>query len=202
MTDSNSKPHSPSCERNQEFILNVLKEIIKTTDKHLLEIGSGTGQHAVYMSHWFPKLQWHTSDVMGKHEGIIQWIQDSNSENISEPIFYQSGMTKFPDIQLDIVYTANTLHIMSWKNVKNLIYQFGKNLKQGAQIVIYGPFNYNCQFTSESNAKFDIWLKDQCPNSGIRNFESVVELMNRQSISLLEDLQMPSYNRILHFQKD
>jgi len=201
MTDSNLKPNSPSCERNQEFILKVLKKIIKSTDKSLLEIGSGTGQHAVFMSQWFPKLQWQTSDVKENHNGINQWLKEYQCKNISTPIFYQSGITEFPGTKPDIVYTANTLHIMSWGNVQNLIKQLGLNLRRGAQVIIYGPFNYNKQFTSESNAKFDIWLKQQYPDAGIRNFESIVELMHKFDLSLLDDIEMPSNNRILHFQK-
>jgi len=197
-----TKPNAPSCERNQQAILNVLKDIIKPTDKHLLEIGSGTGQHAIFMSPFFPQLQWHTSDVIDNHEGINQWILESKCGNVSPPVFYQSGMTEFPNIQPDVIYTANTLHIMSWKNVQNLIQQFGENLKQGTQVVIYGPFNYNHKFTSESNAKFDVWLKEQEPHRGIRDFENINQLMQNVGIALKQDIAMPANNRILHFSKN
>lgn len=195
------KPFAPSCERNQSVILDVLKNIISPTDKHLLEIGSGTGQHAVFMAENFPILQWHTADLLENHVGINMWLDKAQQRNISPPIIYQSGKSDFPNIDVDIVFTANTLHIMSWQNVKALIKQLGENLKQGAQLVIYGPFNYNDKFTSESNAQFDVWLKQKQAYSGIRNFEKIVELMELSGLQLLKDSQMPANNRILHFIK-
>lgn len=195
------KPNAPSCERNQGVILEVLKTIIKSTDKNLLEIGSGTGQHAVFMASHFPELLWHTSDLLENHCGINQWIEDSHLKNIASPIIFESGLSGFPEMAVDVVYTANTLHIMSWENVQCLINQLCLNLKQGSQIVIYGPFNYSGKYTSESNVMFDVWLKEKQPHSGIRDFESIVSLMSIGGISLVQDIEMPSNNRILHFQK-
>lgn len=195
------KPNAPSCERNQDAILAVLRTIIKPNDKHLFEIGSGTGQHAVYMAPYFPKIQWQTSDFSEKHEGINQWIHESQCQTIMPPIIYQSGLTKFPGIYIDIIYTANTLHIMSWEHVKSMIQQFGEHLKKGAQVVIYGPFNYDNQFTSESNAQFDLWLKDHDPQQGIRSFEKLIQLMHDSGMILKQDINMPANNRILHFKK-
>ncbi|MBL4773424.1 MAG: DUF938 domain-containing protein [Alcanivoracaceae bacterium] len=197
-----SKPFAPSCERNQGVILEVLKSIINTDDKHLLEIGSGTGQHAVFMAPYFSQLRWHTSDLLENHEGIKIWVTEAKYQNISAPIEYQAGESRFPDIDVDVVLTANTLHIMSWENVKEMIKQLGNHLKKGAQIVIYGPFNYGGQYTSESNAKFDVWLKNQEAHRGIRDFESIVDLMTKAGISLQDDMKMPANNRILHFVKN
>ncbi|MBL4661582.1 MAG: DUF938 domain-containing protein, partial [Alcanivoracaceae bacterium] len=146
------KPFAPSCQRNQQVILDVLKRIIKSEHRHLLEIGSGTGQHAVYMAPHFSQLKWHTSDLLENHAGIKMWLEESASHNILLPIEFESGVSDFPIIDVDIVCTTNTLHIMSWENVKTLIKQLGIHLKSGAQIVIYGPFNYKGQFTSDSNA--------------------------------------------------
>lgn len=195
------KPFAPSCERNQGTILEVLKGIVSDSAVNLLEIGSGTGQHAVFMAPHFPSLNWQTADLLGNHSGINQWVVESQIPNIIKPIVYESGESDFPNMNIDVVFTANTLHIMSWQNVKVLIEQFGKYLKTGARIVIYGPFNYGNQFTSESNAKFDVWLKQQEIHQGIRDFEGIVELMKNQGIKLVEDFKMPSNNRILHFNK-
>ncbi len=201
MIIATKKPFAPSCERNQQVILDVLKRIIKSTDKNLLEIGSGTGQHAVFMVPHFPDLQWHTSDLKENHLGIDMWLEEANLNNISAPIVFESGNSDFPEMEIDIVFTTNTLHIMSWENVVNMIDQLGKNLKKGAKIIVYGPFNYNGNFTSESNAKFDVWLKDQEPHRGIRDFETVVNLMKKEGMILLEDIEMPANNRILYFIK-
>jgi cyclopropane fatty-acyl-phospholipid synthase-like methyltransferase len=195
------KPNALSCERNQQAILGILEKMIKPSARNLFEIGSGTGQHAVFMAPNFPKLQWHTSDLIENHRGINLWIDDSNSENISRPIIYQAGKTDFPEIDADVVFSTNTLHIMSWDNVKALIKQLGKHLKSGTQIFLYGPFNYNGQFTSKSNADFDIWLKQRASYSGIRDFEKIQQLMTAESIKLVEDIQMPANNRILYFVK-
>lgn len=195
------KPNAPSCERNQRVILDVLKVIINSTDKHLLEIGSGTGQHAVFMAPHFKALQWHTSDLLENHSGINMWLNEANLDNISAPIVYQSGKSDFPNIDVDVVFTTNTLHIMSWPNVINVASQLGANLKKGAKIIIYGPFNYNGQFTSDSNAKFDVWLKEQETHRGVRNFEDIVQLMAENGIRLKQDIEMPANNRILYFIK-
>ena len=194
-------PFSPSCERNQEVILAVLKSIIKPADKHLLEIGSGTGQHSVFMAPHFPQVQWQTSDLIDNHSGINMRLADAKNNNILVPIVYESGNSDFPDIDVDVVFTANTLHIMSWQNVKSLIAQLGENLKSGARIIIYGPFNYNGEFTSESNAQFDEWLKEQEQHRGIRDFETVVKTMENAGMILVEDFEMPANNRILYFVK-
>jgi cyclopropane fatty-acyl-phospholipid synthase-like methyltransferase len=195
------KPFSEACERNQQVIFQVLQNYILKNDENLLEIGSGTGQHAVFMAKRFPKIQWHTADLLENHEGIKMWINESKLENIFLPIEYQAGCSRFPEIDIDIVYTANTLHIMSWENVKTMIQQFGDSLRQGARIIIYGPFNYKGNFTSESNADFDIWLKQQDLNRGIRDFEKVLILMKINSLELLDDISMPANNRILVFNK-
>ena len=197
-----TKPFAPSCERNQSVILDVLQSIITLDDKHLLEIGSGTGQHAVYMAPHFPHLNWHTSDLKENHAGIKMWLDEAKLDNISAPIIYESGKSDFPDIDVDIVFTTNTLHIMSWQNVKDLIKQLGEYLKKGAKIIIYGPFNYMGQFTSDSNAKFDVWLKQQETHRGIRNFEEILQLMAVVGIDLKQDIEMPANNRILYFVKE
>ena len=195
------KPFSPSCDRNQQFILDQLGDIIRPTDKKLLEIGSGTGQHAVFMATQLPQLTWQTSDLKLNHAGIEMWINDSKQKNIIKPIVYHAGKTDLPLVGADIVLTVNTLHIMSWQNVKVLIKQLGENLKNNTQIMIYGPFNYKGRFTSESNANFEIWLKQQNSHSGIRDFELIVELMLVENIKLVADIEMPANNRILHFIK-
>ena len=197
-----NKPFSPSCERNQLFILDVLKKIIKPQQKNLFEIGTGTGQHAVFMAPHFLHLLWHTSDLKENHEGINMWINEYVHKNIARPIEYEVDQTCFPLIQIDVVYTTNTLHIMSWKNVQKLIKQMGENLSIGTDIIIYGPFNYAGKYTSDSNADFDQWLKQNNPYSAIRDFESIESLMLKADIRLEQDIPMPANNNILHFIKN
>ncbi len=201
MVTATEKPHAPACDRNRQVILDVLNQVIQPQDKQLLEIGSGTGQHAVFMSAHFPNLIWQTSDLEENHTGIKLWLAEEKSPQLKSPVHYQAGKTIFPSGDFDVVYTANTLHIMSWENVQSLINDLGNHLKAGSRVVIYGPFNYNGQFTSESNAKFELWLKDQNPESGIRDFELVNALMLAHGFELLIDKTMPANNRCLVFSK-
>jgi cyclopropane fatty-acyl-phospholipid synthase-like methyltransferase len=195
------KPFSPSCERNQQVILDILKDQIRDNDKHLLEIGSGTGQHAVFMAAQLPSIQWYTSDMLQNHQGIKSWLQDAKTDNIHSPLEYQAGLTGLPMVNCDIVYTANTLHIMSWQNVKVLIRQLGENLKPKSKVIIYGPFNYNGQYTSSSNADFDLSLKERNTESAIRDFEAINKSMQQAQLKLMDDIEMPANNRLLIFLK-
>ncbi len=195
------KPFAPSCERNQNVILAQLQRIIKPHHQHLLEIGTGTGQHAVFMAPHFSPLQWHTSDLKNKHDGIQMWLDEQPSDNIHPPVEYQAGQSTFPSVDADVVFSVNTLHIMAWPNVMDLIKDLGKHLKMGAEVIFYGPFNYGGQYTSESNEEFDQWLKEQHPDSAIRNFEAVRDLMNEANIDLKQDIVMPANNRLLVFNK-
>lgn len=196
-----NKPFSPSSERNQGPILEVLRDLISIDDKKLLEIGAGTAQHAVYMAESFPHLKWIVSDLRENHDGIKAWLQDSKIKNILGPVYYEAGKTSLPPEKYDIIYSANTLHIMSWKNVKTLIRQLGQYLVDGTQIIFYGPFNFNGEYTSESNREFDIFLKAKDPLSGIRNFEDIVSTMNKNGIEFSEKIPMPANNFILIFTK-
>ena len=168
-----NKPFSPACERNQPHILTVLNQY-NLSEGRLLEIGSGTGQHAVFFASKFPKLHWVCSDVAGNHNGIKEWLKEAKLSNIHGPEKLVVGKDDFPGKRpFDYVYSANTLHIMSWKEDKALFKLLGKRLREAALVFFYGPFNYKGEYTSESNKEFDAHLKERNPQSGIRNFEDV-----------------------------
>jgi cyclopropane fatty-acyl-phospholipid synthase-like methyltransferase len=195
------RPYSAAAERNRIPILDVLKNFISSEDRKLLEVGSGTGQHAVYLAPHFPHLIWVTSDLSKNHDGIRQWLDESGAPNIIGPGNFEVGVHDFPNGVFDIVYTANTFHIMSWANCKLLMKMLGMNLASGAKFAVYGPFNYGGTFTSDSNRLFDESLRSQDPNMGVRNFEDVFEVMKESGFSLLKDQEMPSHNRMLLFIK-
>lgn len=197
-----SKPVAPACERNQQSILDVLQKIIVKTDRNLLEVGSGTGQHAVFMAPEFSHLHWHTSDLVENHCGIEMWMEEAKIKNLSGPHEYETGKSPWVNVDADVVFTANTLHIMAWENVLVLIKHLGENLKAGARVVVYGPFNYAGKFTSKSNEQFEQWLKMEGEHRGIRDFEKVATEMLHAGLSLLEDFTMPANNRILVFRKN
>lgn len=196
------KPFSPSCDRNKEPILEVLKKYIGNDEKSLLEIGSGTGQHACFFSKELPNLTWTTSEKKENLEGIKLWQKDVNLSNLMGPEEYEVGQSPFPKGDFDFIYSANTFHIMSWKLDKTLIKQLGRNMKRKALFMVYGPFNYLGKFTSPSNEEFDRSLKERDPQSGLRTFEDVTNNMVKNGFYLLEDVEMPANNRILIFEKD
>jgi len=192
------KPHSPSCDRNRDPILAVLRKHLADR-RELLEIGSGTGQHAVYFAAALPHLIWQTSDVAENLPGIREWLDDAGLANTPAPLLLDvSGKSgRWPVKQYDAVFSANTLHIMSWVEVVGLFQRLCSVLADDAVLAIYGPFNYNGQFTSESNAAFNDWLKARGEHMAIRNFEAVNALADAIGLRLLQDVAMPANNRML-----
>lgn len=196
------KPFSAACERNKAVILDTLKPYLDTVEGHLLEIGSGTGQHAVYMAPQLEHITWHTSDVLGNHMGIKTWLKESKVKNLKTPIRFKVGVDKFPKKTFyQAVYSANTFHIMSWKQVKTLIKLLGHSLRKDALVFIYGPFKYKGEFTSTSNESFDQNLKETNPQQGIRHFEDVHTAFEKSGFVLLKDHTMPANNQLLVFKR-
>jgi SAM-dependent methyltransferase len=195
------KPFSPACERNRIPILKVMQEVIPQGAARLLEIGSGTGQHAVYLAPHFPHMLWITSDVKENHRGIKLWLDESGAHNIVGPGEFEVGKDPFPKGEFDVVFTSNTFHIMSWAECSLLIRMLGENLRPGALVLIYGPFNYGGKFTSEGNAELDRNLRQQAPLMGLRDFESVRDAFAGAGLELVKDHEMPANNRMLSFRK-
>lgn len=189
------RPCSIACERNREPILEVLRQHFADR-RRVLEIGSGTGQHAVHFAAALPQLTWQTSDLKVSLPGIREWLEESALPNLPPPIALDVTGS-WPEMRFDAVFTANTLHIMSWPDVRTLFAALPKVLAADAVLAVYGPFNYNGRFTSPSNASFDEWLKQRSPHSGIRDFAAVDELARSIGFALVEDRPMPANNRTL-----
>lgn len=192
---SEIKPYAEACERNRGPILEVLREHFADR-RHVLEIGSGTGQHAVHFAAALPQLTWQTSDVDSNLPGMRLWLAESGLPNLPPPIALDVTGA-WPDKRFDAVFTANTLHIMGWPEVRILFTALPKVLATDAVLAVYGPFNYGGRFTSPSNASFDEWLKQRSPHSGIRDFAAVDELARSIGFALVEDRPMPANNRAL-----
>ena len=190
------KPYSESCERNQAHILAVLKEIFSDR-RCVLEIASGTGQHAVYFGRALPHLIWRTSELPQNHAGIHAWLDEAQLPNVLPPVAIDVNDPAWPLEKVDSVFNANTVHIVSWPEVERMFENIGRVLERGGVLCLYGPFNYGGNFTSESNARFDVWLKARDGRSGIRDFEAVNQLAEAQGLALLRDVPMPANNRIL-----
>lgn len=191
------KPYSAACERNRGPILEILKQFITREDKRLLEVGSGTGQHAVYFAREFPWMEWYPTDVQANLAGMKLWFDEAKLSNIQKPQRMEVGKDELPKLKFEIIYTANTFHIMHWKECKSLIKMFGGRLREGSRVFIYGPFKYKGEFTSPSNAEFDQSLKERDPASGIRSFEDVNNAMVKNGFELTLDADMPANNRML-----
>lgn len=192
----NPKPYSESCEQNRAPILAILREVFADRT-HVLEIGSGTGQHAVYFGAALPHLRWQTADVAQHHPGINAWLQEAALPNVVPPIGLAVNNRDWHSGRYDAVFSANTLHIMSAPEVEKFFEGVGQVLKPGGVLAVYGPFNYGGQFTSDSNVSFDQWLKSRDPSSGVRDFERVDELASQQGLTLSQDYAMPANNRML-----
>ena len=190
------KPCSPACERNRDPILAVLRDRFAQR-RRVLEIGSGTGQHAVHFAAAMPWLTWQCSDVADNLPGIRAWLDDARLANTPAPIEFDVAAPPSLPSRFDALFSANTLHIMGWVDVEAFFALLPAVLQPQATVVVYGPFNYRGDYTSASNRDFDAWLRARDPRSGIRDFESVDALARSAGLRLLEDVAMPANNRCL-----
>ena len=189
------KPCAPACERNREPILDVLRDHFGDR-RAVLEIGSGTGQHAIFFAARLPHLLWQASDRAENLPGIQAWLDEAGLPNTPPPLDLDV-MRAWPARRYDAVFSANTLHILPWAAVERLFAGLPDVLASDARVAIYGPFNYGGCFTSASNAAFDLRLKEDAPHRGIRDFEEVNRLAGLAGLELVEDRAMPSNNRCL-----
>lgn len=201
------KPFSDACERNREPIAAALDPWMG--DRHrVLEIGSGTGQHAAFFAERWPWLRWQPSDHADHLPGIEAWRAEAALLNLLPPIALQVALPPAPGLTLpmpgvpaqgmfDAAFTANTLHIMSWPHVQALFAALPGVLRHGALWAVYGPFNRAGSYTSESNAQFDRWLRARDGHSGIRDGEAVQALAADNGFTRLKDVAMPANNRLL-----
>jgi SAM-dependent methyltransferase len=200
------KPYAESSEVNKAPILAVLKEIFAER-KRVLEIASGTGQHAVYFGRELPHLIWQPSELPQNLPGIQAWLDEAQLPNVLAPLaldvndaHWDVNDARWPVTAVDAIFNANTVHIISWPEVERLFAHIARVIAPGGCVCLYGPYNYDGKFTSESNARFDVWLKSRDPVSGVRDFEAVNRLAASHGLELLRDIAMPSNNRMLVWQ--
>lgn len=190
------KPFAQACAENGPPILEVLKARLPQRGE-LLEIGSGYGQHAVMFAAALPGIVWHTSDRAEMHEGIQMWIDEAQLPNVRNPIALDVLHDPWPQQQFDAVFSANTAHIMPVEAVEAMFAGVAKVLKPAAPFLIYGPFMYNGEHTSESNWSFDLTIKSWEPHRGLRDVVWLQEVAERVGLTLAEDVEMPRNNRTL-----
>ena len=194
------KPYAEACDENGPHILKVLKASMPAHGD-LLEIGSGTGQHAVMFAEALPDIQWHTSDMSEMHEGIQMWLDEVELPNLHSPVALDVLNDNWPEQTFDAVYSANTAHIMPEEAVEAMFQGVAKILKPGAPFLLYGPFMYDGEHTSESNWRFDRWIRSWEKHRGIRDVSWLKSIAEPLGLMLEEDIEMPVNNRILLWRK-
>ncbi|MGJ8687610.1 MAG: DUF938 domain-containing protein [Spongiibacteraceae bacterium] len=197
---NSQKPFSQACENNKHAILEKLAGLLASR-RRLLEVGSGTGQHAVHFASALPKLQWQCSDRKENLAGINSWIAEAALSNLPAAIALNVCDEQWPTGNYDALYSANTAHIMAWEEVEIFIRRASELLANGGVFCLYGPFNYSGAYTAESNANFDIWLKQRDHQSAIRDFEAVDHCAENNGLLLQQDYAMPANNRLLVWKK-
>ena len=193
---SNLQTLSEACERNKAPILGILSTAFAHT-RAVLEVGSGTGQHAVYFAANLPHLIWQPSDTREYLPGLRERTRLEGGPNLCEPIELDVRVQPWPVGPVEGLFSANTLHIMSWSSVQEFFRGAGAVLSGPAVVCIYGPFRYRGRYTSDSNASFDAFLRDRDPHSGIRDFEAVDALARAEGLALTADHAMPANNQTL-----
>ena len=192
----NTKPFAESSEQNKQPILEILKTELADIQR-ILEVGSGTGQHAVYFAEQLPHVHWICSDLEENHAGITAWLAEADLNNVEGPLLLDARERWPDDLQVDAVFSANAIHIMSWQAVKGMIENIGRILRPGGKLCLYGPFMLDGQHSSESNAHFDDWLKQRDPLSGVRDITALNELAAKAGLQQENNHEMPVNNRIL-----
>jgi cyclopropane fatty-acyl-phospholipid synthase-like methyltransferase len=190
-------PFAQAAEQNRQVILDAIRPYLQG---RVLEIGSGTGQHAVYFAAQLPQLCWQTSDLAANLDGIRARIDDAGLDNLMPPLLLDV-LGSWPGARYDTIYTANSLHIMSETAVRRCFEGCGDCLQTGGRFAVYGPFNYDGAYTSASNARFDAMLRANDPDSGIRDFEWLDRLARDAGMMLEADIAMPANNRSLIWKK-
>jgi len=194
------KQHAPSFEGNKDYILPMLREALPARGL-VLEVGSGTGQHAAFFAAHFPQLVWQPTDLAANLPSIAAWRAEAGLANLRAPLELDLFHGRWPVSAAQAVVCINTVHIVAWKGVENLFAGAGRVLEPGGVMYVYGAYRYATRPLEPSNEKFDQWLKDRDPVSGVRDFEAVNALAERHGLVLHEDRAMHGNNRSIWWVK-
>jgi len=200
MTMAGPLPFSQACENNKSYILKALQDILADR-RSVLEIASGTGQHACHFAANMPWLQWQPTELAENLPLLQPRCDLYHDDNLGTPVALDVRAEPWPVPIPDALFSANSLHIMPFSAVQKLFEALGKYAGEDVVLAIYGPFNYGGRYTSESNARFDQWLAQQHPDSAIRDFEAVNSLAGAAGFTLLGDHEMPANNRLLAWRR-
>ncbi|MDO8862369.1 DUF938 domain-containing protein [Haliea sp. E1-2-M8] len=194
------KPYSQACENNKQSILECVREVFVEPGL-VLEIGSGTGQHAEFLAARLPHLQWQPTDHPSALDGCEERLREAGLANILPPLALDVAANDWPLAAADAAFSANTAHIMGWPEVQAMFLGLAAALPFGAPFCLYGPFNYAGNFTSDSNRVFDEQLRSRAPHMGIKDIEDLLDLGALADFMLDADHAMPANNRLLVWRK-
>ena len=191
---------SQAADNNKTPILNTLREWLSNGEL-VLEIGSGSGQHAIHITSTLSKIRWQPTERPNILPILTKNIASFGSPNLLTPQSLDLAAVEWPTESVDCVYSANVIHIVNETLGRSLIETAAESLRAGGLLALYGPFKYQGNFTTASNAEFDDWLKDRNPSSGIRDFEWVMGLAQESGLTFMEDRSMPANNQFLAFRR-
>ena len=186
---------------NKGEILRAFREFLPAEKWRLLEIGSGTGHHAVYLAAHFDNLQWVASDVAHRQVSLKKTISNAGLSNVHGPIEYEIGKDEFPVQKFNAAFASQVLQEITWKQAKSLFKVLGNRLRKGSQVIFYGPLRYQGALESERVESLERSLKELNPQHGIRAFEDVVKSMNKAGFDLKKDYELPGENHLLLFER-
>lgn len=194
------KHFAPACERNKDLILEILRQILGQ-DSLVLEIGSGTGQHVGYFAYHLPYIRWQPSDLSDRLDSIRAYRNDLGLANFLEPFGLDLLHPRWPIDHADAVVCINTIHIVPWRAVENLMSGVAALLPMGGLLYVYGPYRYSDRPLEPSNEDFDRWLRARDHQSGVRDFDAVDGLARQHGLTLVDDRPMPANNRSIWWSK-
>ena len=189
-----------SVETNKDVILGELRKILPE-DGVVLEVGSGTGQHAVHFAQHLPRLTWQPTDVEENLPGIRAWVEEAGLPNLNAPMVLDLLREPWPVRSAQAIVCINTVHIVAWKGVEHLFAGAGRILPAGGVMYVYGAYRYATRPLEPSNEEFDRWLKARDPASGVRDFEAINALAERSGLVLAGDAPVPVNNRSIWWVK-
>lgn len=195
------RPYAEATARNSEAILGAIGAEFRDLES-ILEIGSGTGQHAVFFCQAMHHLVWQTSDVPGNHGGIRAWLADASLSNVLEPLALDVLNAELPHERYDGVFSANTAHIMNPEAVEEMFTLVAAVLQDSGVFVLYGPFRQGGRFNTPSNADFHRSLRQRDPGMGIRHLEELDRLAQRGGMRRVRLYAMPANNNLAVWVKD
>ena len=193
--------YSPAAEKNKTPILEVFRERLAPTAR-VLEVGSGAGQHALHFTDALPELRWQPTEHPAVMSALEANLGAAARDAILPPLALDLATDSWPTGPFDAVYAANVMHIVSVPLGEVLIRGAASVLREGGQLLLYGPYKFGGTFTTESNAEFDQWLKARDPRSGVREFEAVARVAETAGLELVDNRAMPSNNQLLCFRRE